>query len=356
MFNRQTSYGEYEIRFYENDYLILSEQGLDHQAVISEMLGGLRRDIDNLQFTKASASRNVARFVAEDTSGLPNEYWDGYMDFEEAGGIEYRIELKKIGQDFPMDRDVVDHFKKQLSYYSSNRVASDRHGHMMEAQRASEAVRDVEKSWAPIQKYMQQEIERAHSSVDNPMGVGDMRLRSYSDAYIRAMSLKKTLDPMEQSVAKGQQRTKQWLRSRKIDASSSVKNQLIRLGEQKPELQSHIKPVLDHILSTRTSGKSLQEKKQLFPNLIKEIKKMMSKYPDIALGRVAQHKADLTYTSGGEDFLFHVQINPDANIEVLRGNSNIRTIKVQRLELWRVARAVLDAVQNAGRNESYDSF
>lgn len=133
-------------------------------------------------------------------------------------------------------------------------------------------------------------------------------------------------------------------------ANAALEEQVIRLAYTKPELRSHLLPLLE-----KTSSMSLQEKKRLFPNLIEEIKKRLNKYPEISLGKVEKYKAALTYTGEGGDLLFHVLISPDANIDLMLGNSKIITYDVQRQghELWRYARGILDLIRDKGRRTFY---
>lgn len=127
--------------------------------------------------------------------------------------------------------------KLKAQRYSTKKKKS----YMTEAQRSSKALREAEERWENVRQQIEQEIDNIRDQINNPMGTGDMRLRDLSSAYIRATSLQDTIAGMEATVSEGKQRTQQKLRTR----SSSLKTQLIRLGEQRPELREHLRPVLN---------------------------------------------------------------------------------------------------------------
>lgn len=92
--------------------------------------------------------------------------------------------------------------------------------YMIEAQRASEALREAEVVWERVKKYMESQIGAATNLIKNPTGTGDMRLRDLSSAYIMAMTLQETVAPMGKAVVEGERKTKQRLRTRKISSNA----------------------------------------------------------------------------------------------------------------------------------------
>lgn len=132
---------------------------------------------------------------------------------------------------------------------------SKKTSYMIETQRAADALKDAEVVWEKVKKYMDAQIGAASNLIKNPTGTGDMRLRDLSSAYIMAMTLQEVVSPMEKSVVAGERLMKQRLRTRKISSPTfhkeksmtSLKEQLIRLGSERPELRKDLTPVIAHL-------------------------------------------------------------------------------------------------------------
>ena len=123
-------------------------------------------------------------------------------------------------------------------------------GWMAEGQRAVDALNAAEVRGKQVIQYIKDEITQTREQINRvPRAMGDEKFYEASSAYIRAMTLQDTLGPMEQEVANGQKLLQQRLRTRRLSSTAMrdqlMRDQLIKLGAKKPELQKHIRPVLD---------------------------------------------------------------------------------------------------------------
>lgn len=168
---------------------------------------------------------------------------------------------------------------------------------------------------------------------------------------IAVANIKNSLKRLEE-VMPSEQRNK--IRHQRDVASwiSDATRQLEKLRLQTKEATEFARP---NKASGSGTGMSLQERRQLFPNLIEEMKGMLNKYPEIELGNVTEHrdegKAVLTYTHEGVEIPFQILINPDSDIELMSGSWKIVTFNLQHTELWLKARAILDRVRKEGRRK-----
>lgn len=132
----------------------------------------------------------------------------------------------------------------------TERSTMNKKGWMAEGQRAVDALNAAEVRGKQVIQYIKDEITQTREQINRvPRAMGDEKFYEASSAYIRAMTLQDTLGPMEQEVANGQKLLQQRLRTRRLSSTAMrdqlMRDQLIKLGAKKPELQKHIRPVLD---------------------------------------------------------------------------------------------------------------